>query len=121
MVVYGLDEIHSEDRLHRNISSKHVYLSGDEEIVRISNPGGGSDSGARFYLPGELGDVYDRETEMWALGILLLEMATLPEKHELLPFNASETSLYMDFSYTACIRDLISSLLQTDPNKRPTT
>jgi len=57
---------------------------------------------------------------MWALGILLLEMATLPEKQESLPFNTNDTNLHTNFPYTPSIHNLITSLLHPNPTSRPT-
>jgi len=57
---------------------------------------------------------------MWALGILLLEMATLPEKQESLPLNTNETNLHTNFPYTPSIHNLITSLLHPNPTNRPT-
>ena len=81
--------------MHRNLSSSHVYLENDGQIARLASNAnithkewlekkafGNKFWCERFYLSplAFAGEKYGPEDDIWALGVLVIEMATLHHK-----------------------------------------
>ena len=81
--------------MHRNVSSSHIYLDNDGKIARLANHANITLNewweknfpamkfrSERFYLSplAFAGEKYGPEDDIWALGVLIIEMTTLYRK-----------------------------------------
>jgi len=98
MVLLGLEQTHEQGVIHRNISSEHVYLATPHHLKLASHANNTYKrhyesiakicyEGEHFYLCPTVANghtEYTMASDMWALGMLLFEMASLWQK----PFYA---------------------------------
>ena len=95
MLALGMEETHTQGFVHRNLSSSHVYLDNDGHIARLANHANITYKELmekelycnqfwceRFYLSplAFAGEKYGPKDDIWALGVLIIEMATLYHK-----------------------------------------
>jgi len=132
--------ISSKNILHRDLKTQNIFLSvvndryliklGDFGIARILSSETSLAQtviGTPFYLSPEICEdrPYDHKSDIWSLGCVLYELATL--KHA---FNAGSlpalvlkilkgTYPPIPSFFSSSLRNLISSMLQTDPKQRP--
>ncbi|KYQ89875.1 putative protein serine/threonine kinase [Tieghemostelium lacteum] len=136
----AIQYISTKNILHRDLKTQNIFLTiidnryliklGDFGIAKILN----SETsfartviGTPYYLSPEICEdrPYDHKSDVWSLGCVLYELATL--KHA---FNANSLpALIMKILkgtyppvpsyYSSDLRSLISTMLQTDPKKRP--
>lgn len=137
-VCLALKHVHDKKILHRDLKSQNLFLTkrgilklGDFGIARVlSNTRSKAKTvvGTPYYLSPEIirSESYNFKSDIWSLGVLLYEMAALQP-----PFNAQSlhqlaqriiagkyTPLPGNFS--AATNQLVASMLQRDPNMRPT-
>ncbi|GFU12508.1 hypothetical protein NPIL_455051 [Nephila pilipes] len=138
-ICLALQYIHFQNILHRDLKSQNIFLTrynlikvGDFGIARmLKNPEELAKTaiGTPYYLSPEIYQrkPYNYKSDIWALGCILFEMATLEHafkaddflhlvylilrgKRKELPRNCS-----------AVIQNLVNDLLDSDPEKRPST
>ena len=92
MVTLALDQYHSRGWTHANISSRYVIIRDSTTLLYGQTPDTYRSGiakyrktvffGEHFYLSPQAlsGEKYDMKADLWALGILFQEMATLAEK-----------------------------------------
>lgn len=137
-ICFGLKYSHDHLVIHRNLHSHNVYLTnhgvikiGDFGIATIINHSPEYPStyyGTPYMLSPEtcLGDTYDGESDIWALGCILYELATLnlsfsdhtfcPLKNKMLLAKQQP----IDESYSTRFKNLIDLCLTKNPCERPT-
>mmetsp|Transcript_98791 Transcript_98791/g.175933 ORF Transcript_98791/g.175933 Transcript_98791/m.175933 type:complete len:441 (-) Transcript_98791:71-1393(-) len=137
-VLMGLEHLHNQDVVHRDLKSSNIFLCEGRRRIRIGDFGistvlqstafASSCVGTPAYMSPELmrNERYDFHVDMWALGCISFELATLK-----LPFAA--TSLLQlavqvierDPTWEKMegrseeLKDLTSRLLKKDVNARP--
>ena len=140
-ILTGLDSMHKSFRLHRDIKSDNILLGISGE-VKIGDFGYAaqldSREGTRNTIVGTpswmapelaLGDSYDYKVDIWALGIVAIEMAEGEPPH--LRENIMK-ALYLIISgpaptlspskhWSAYFKDFVDSCLNKNPSERPTT
>ena len=92
MVALALDQYHSRGWTHGNISSRFVVIRDSTALLHGHMPDAFRSANAKeentvfcgehYYLSPEAfsGENYDIKADMWALGVLFQEMATLADK-----------------------------------------
>jgi serine/threonine protein kinase len=137
-IALALKYIHSQNILHRDIKSANIFLtsSGEAKLgdFGISKTLSTEDElaktviGTPYYLSPELceGRTYNKKSDIWALGCVLYELTTLNHA-----FNGTTlptlvlkilngTYAPIPKHYSDDLKQLIDSMLQQDPNNRPT-
>jgi len=133
-IARGLDHMHTNFVIHRDVKLENIYLSGEMEIKigdfgwAVHNPKnlrGDTVVGTRNYLAPEMlsGEDYDHKVDIWSLGIVAYEMLT----GELPFFGVDEKELVhnilnADFKQPGYISkpclDLLAKLLTRNPAER---
>eukprot|EP01059_Diplonema_ambulator_P018401 TRINITY_DN3075_c0_g1_i1.p1 TRINITY_DN3075_c0_g1~~TRINITY_DN3075_c0_g1_i1.p1 ORF type:complete len:468 (+),score=124.09 TRINITY_DN3075_c0_g1_i1:51-1406(+) len=136
----ALDHIHQKKMLHRDIKGANIFLTstgviklGDfgfshEYEDTVSNAVAGTFCGTPYYLAPELWENkrYGKKADVWSLGVLLYEMLALKR-----PYTAQNMRGLMEKvlegkfpppppHYSQEMHNLVSFILQRDPEKRPT-
>ena len=135
-ICQGLKSLHDANILHRDIKAQNIFLVaareikiGDLGVAKVTKGGMAyTQIGTPYYMSPEIWRrrPYNKKSDIWSLGCLLYELATL--KH---PFEArDERSLAekvmrgvyapISSSYSADLSTMIRLLLNTDPARRPT-
>ena len=140
-ICMGIDYLHKNNIMHRDIKSANVFMMkdksikiGDVGIIKILSSAVDytrTHIGTPYYMSPEIykRQKYNAKTDVWAIGILLYEMMTLK-----LPYNASninqlkykisneewylENKYRMKYSKGLC--NILDNMLQSDPLKRYT-
>lgn len=137
-ICLGLKEIHSKKIVHRDIKSLNIFLD-DKDTIKIGDFGSSrmiQDSlqnmdtliGTVFYMaPEVIKNNYGLKADIWSLGVLLYELWAL--KFPVIGGSIHEIMLNiwkmkkMDSipsHFSQEISSLVESLLQYDPDRRPT-
>lgn len=136
-IILGLDYIHSQNILHRDIKTANVFLF-KKGLVKLGDFGisrqVGEDESAKtmigtpYFMCPELlkGQRYSFPADVWAAGCVLFEMLT--HKHaftgtsreELFANITSGKMGQLPTNYSKELIDLLKSMLNQDPDKRPT-
>ena len=135
-ICQGLKCLHSANILHRDIKAQNIFLVtareikiGDLGVAKVTKGGMAyTQIGTPYYMSPEIWRrrPYNKKSDIWSLGCLLYELATL--KH---PFEArDERSLAekvlrgvyapVPSTYTPDLSTMIRILLNVDPARRPT-
>jgi len=137
-ICLALKHIHDRKILHRDLKSQNIFLSsgglvklGDFGVAKCLDytlENANTFTGTPFYLSPEIlqNQPYSFKSDIWSLGIVLYELCSLS-----LPFEASNfPSLALKISkgtykeipkmYSKELHYLVSMLLKTDHEKRPT-
>lgn len=134
----GLQHLHSRRILHRDIKASNIFIDADGSI-KIGDLGLGkiltgnaqcaqSKVGTPLYFSPEIceGKPYDTKSDVWALGCLLHELATLRP-----PFHAQNQialakkivnehpDVRVPSRYSKELQFIIGKMLEKDPRKRP--
>jgi mitogen-activated protein kinase kinase kinase 1 len=142
----GLDYLHSNGILHRDLKGANVLVDTSGHHLRIADFGAAARMMSKSTVPGEFqgqlqgtiafmapevlrGDNYGRSCDIWSLGCLIIEMATGKP-----PWGASDVSNHLALIFRiACaheppnvpetlspaLKDLTLRCLELDPNLRP--
>jgi len=139
-VLSGLDTVHSHGLLHRDLKPDNILLGNDGRIVLADFSLAGFDSlkgltghgalvGSPAYMAPELieGEDASKQSDLWGLGIVLLEALTGSN-----PFAATDPLMSLEklrtvdppklksrTSIDAHLAGLIDALLQRNPDHRP--
>ncbi|CAL1542439.1 unnamed protein product, partial [Lymnaea stagnalis] len=137
-MLLSLQHVHSKQILHRDLKTQNILLDKKKEIVKIGDFGiskvlsskskAYTVVGTPCYISPELceGKPYNQKSDIWALGCVLYELASLKRAFEAANLPALILKIMrgtfspISSRYSPHLRDLILSMLHLDPNKRPT-
>eukprot|EP00741_Cyanophora_paradoxa_P015909 tig00020909_g15359.t1 len=134
----ALQYMHSKRLIHRDLKSKNIFVTsgniiklGDFGIARVLK--GTMDMaqtfvGSPFYMAPEMvqNKPYNMKSDVWALGCVVYELATLKHAFTAQHFPAlvlkilkGASLLPLPLRYSQEFRDLVSSMLHQKPESRP--
>jgi len=146
-VLLGLDYLHSNGILHRDLKGANLLVDTSGHHLRIADFGAAARMMSKTTVPGEFrgqltgtiafmapevlrGDSYGRTCDIWSVGCCIIEMATGKP-----PWGASDVSNHLALifriacaaepppvpeSVSPALRDLTRRCLELDPSLRPT-
>ncbi|CAD8137232.1 unnamed protein product [Paramecium octaurelia] len=135
-ITLGLKALHDQKVVHRDLKSANVFLSsdgtfklGDLNVSKVAKGGFVyTQTGTPYYASPEVwrDQPYDMKSDIWSLGCVIYEMCCLQT-----PFRAKDMDLLfqkvqrgtydkIQSHFSKDLSQIISSLLQIQPNLRPT-
>uniref|UniRef100_A0A6J0UG79 non-specific serine/threonine protein kinase n=1 Tax=Pogona vitticeps TaxID=103695 RepID=A0A6J0UG79_9SAUR len=136
-IVLALHHVHTKQILHRDLKTQNILLDKHHMMVKIGDFGiskilsskskAYTVVGTPCYISPELceGKPYNQKSDIWALGCVLYELASLKRAFEAANLPAlvlkimSGTFAPISDRYSPELRQLILGLLNLDPSKRP--
>lgn len=137
-ILLAIHHVHQRNILHRDLKTQNILLNKTRKVVKIGDFGiskilsskskANSVIGTPCYISPELceGKPYNQKSDIWALGCVLYELATLKKAFEASNLPALVLKImkgnYIPISerYSDDFKNLVLSMLQIDPTKRPT-
>ncbi|DBB05985.1 TPA: hypothetical protein ACH3X3_009975 [Trebouxia sp. C0006] len=134
----GLKHVHDRKILHRDIKTQNVFMSaggllklgdfGVSKVLSSTMQLAKTGVGTPYYLSPEIcqNRGYNAKSDVWSLGCVLYEMATLrhpfdaPNMRQLATKIVRGSYLPIASSYSKGLKDLVDMTLRTDPKRRPT-
>lgn len=138
-ICLALKHVHSGNILHRDLKSQNIFLTqkgvvklGDFGIAKVldaTDEQARTQIGTPYYLSPEICESkpYGRESDVWSLGVILYELIALE-----MPFQATSLPALVhricvaepnysvvEKRYSAGLIALTKTMLQKDPQKRP--
>ncbi|KAJ8306380.1 hypothetical protein KUTeg_016925 [Tegillarca granosa] len=136
-MLLSIQHVHSKQILHRDLKTQNILLDRKREVVKIGDFGiskvlsskskAYTVVGTPCYISPELceGKPYNQKSDIWALGCVLYELASLKRAFEAANLPAlilkimRGTFAPISEIYSEDLRTLILSMLHLDPNRRP--
>ena len=137
-ITLAIHHVHKQNILHRDLKTQNILLNKTRKVVKIGDFGiskilsskskANSVIGTPCYISPELceGKPYNQKSDIWALGCVLYELATLKKAFEASNLPALVLKIMkgnfnpISERYSEDFKNLILSMLQIDPAKRPT-
>lgn len=136
-ICLAIKHVHDRKILHRDIKGQNIFIGanntlklGDFGIARVLNKTmdkARTVVGTPYYLSPEIieNKPYSFKSDIWSMGVMLYELCALTH-----PFTASSLQFLalkivkgsyssLQGNYSKDVKNLISDMLQLDPNKRP--
>ncbi|XP_060565585.1 serine/threonine-protein kinase Nek1-like [Ruditapes philippinarum] len=136
-ITCALQYLHRKTIIHRDVKTPNVFLSmswevklGDMGLAKVlerPNAKAVTFCGSPYYMSPEIFSCkpYDSKSDIWALGVIVYEMATLERPFDAMLMHQLVFKIVhgglpnMPTGYKGELTDLLKQIMQKEPEKRP--